>query len=470
MRAGGQLEPATKCHWQAVLHSVLISRGVCGVPFIRAIGRWTMTALVINGIIGSGIFGVPSELTRLLGRASPMVMVVAALTMAIIMMCVAEVASQFSEPGGLYLYVRTAFGRFAGIQIGWLRLLSAISSGAANAMLFMIYLAGILPWAAHVWHRVLLLTIVISVPTVANYIGVRSGARLTNLLTVAKLLPLGLLIALGLIRFGGRFELLHVSDITAPNRASWLSALLLLIFAYSGYDYALIPAGEVKAPRRTIPFALFSGLLVCAVVYMLVQFVTVATIGVGATDRPLAETASILIGRGGGLFVTIAVMISTYGWVSGGILTVPRLACSLASQGDCPVFLGRLHPHFNTPATAIVLYAALVWLLAATGTYLWLVALGGGAMSVIYVGTCAALIRLRQLRPQADALRIPVGRAFAVTAIIILVAVLTRLHGRQALLIGLTALIAIANWWWAKRRDLQKQRASQAVTAASASN
>lgn len=426
-----------------------------------------MTALVINSIIGSGIFGVPSELTRLLGRASPIAMVVAALTMAIIMMCVAEVASQFSEPGGLYLYVRTAFGRFAGMQVGWFKLLMAIVGGAASAVLFMIYLAGILPWAARGWHRVLLLTIVISIPTVANYIGVRSGATLTNLLTVARLLPLSLLIALGLIRFVGRFELLHVSDITAPNRASWLSAFLLLIFVYAGYDYALIPAGEVKDPRRTAPFALFLGLLVCAVVFVLVQFITVVTIGVGATDRPLAETASVLIGRGGGLFVTIAVMVSTYGWVSGGILTVPRLACSLASHGDCPVFLGRLHPHFNTPATAIVLYSALVWLLAATGTYLWLVALGSGALIVVYVATCAALIRLRQLRPQADALRIPVGRAFAVTGIIILIAVLTRLHGRQALLLGITSLIASANWWWAKRHDLHKRRASQVIAAGS---
>jgi len=156
------------------------------MPFIRSIGRWTMTALVINSIIGSGIFGVPAELTRL-GRASPIAMVIAALAMALIMLCVAEVASQFSEPGGPYLYVRTAFGRFAGVQLGWFHLLSTIGGGAANAALFMIYLGGVLPWSAHGWQRLFVLTVLIFIPTVANYIGVRSGARLANVLTMAML-------------------------------------------------------------------------------------------------------------------------------------------------------------------------------------------------------------------------------------------------------------------------------------------
>jgi len=429
-----------------------------------------MTALVINSIIGSGIFGIPSELTRLLGRASPIAMAVAALVMALIMLCVAEVASQFSEPGGPYLYVRTTFGRFAGMQLGWFHLLSTIGGGAANAALFMIYLGGILPWSAHGWQRLFVLTALIFIPTVANYIGVRSGARLANLLTVAKLLPLGLLILLGAVRFGGRFELLHTSEITAPGGASCLSALLLLIFAYGGYENALIPTGEVKNPRRTVPFGLFSGLLVCMVVYMLVQFVTVVTIGTNATDRPLAEAASILIGRSGDLFVTIAVMVSTYGWVSGGILNAPRLACSLASQGDCPVFLGRLHPRFDTPTIAIMLYAVLVWLLTATGTYLWAVALSGGSMIVIYGATCAALIALRRQRAQADALRIPFGRVLAVIAIMILVAVLTRLPSRQALLMGVTVLVATGNWWWAKRRETPTPKVSDGVVAAGVSD
>jgi basic amino acid/polyamine antiporter, APA family len=123
------------------------------MPFVRSIGRWTLTALVVNTIIGSGIFGLPSELTRLLGRASPMAFIFAALAMLVIMLCMAEVASQFTEPDGPYLYVRTAFGRFAGTQTAWFHLLSIIGSGAANTALFMDYLSGVLPFVTHGWQR-----------------------------------------------------------------------------------------------------------------------------------------------------------------------------------------------------------------------------------------------------------------------------------------------------------------------------
>lgn len=436
------------------------------MPFVRAIGRWTMTALVINCIIGNAIFGLPSELTRLVGRASPIAMIVGALAFAIIMACLAEVASQFSEPGGVYLYVRTAFGRFAGMQTGWFQLLAASAGGAANASLFMIYLGGLLPWAGGSKQHALLLALLICIPTAANYIGVRSGAALSNLLTVAKLLPLALLIVLGIARFGHHVEILSAAEISRPGIGSWLSALLLLFFAYGGPENALIPAGEVKNPRKTVPFGLLAGLAACAVVYTLVQFVTVATIGTSTTARPLAETASVLIGRSGGMFVTIGVMISTYGWLSGGILQVPRLACSLAAQGDAPGFLGKLHPRFKSPATAIVLYAAFVWLLGATGAYLWIAAVGSGALVVIYSAACAALIRLRREQSQANALRLPFGRAFALTGILICLAVLTRLHAREALLMVITAMIATANWWWARRREFRKL--SRAVIAAGA--
>jgi basic amino acid/polyamine antiporter, APA family len=211
-----------------------------GMPFVRAIGRWTMTALVINCIIGNAIFGLPSELTRLVGRASPLSMILAALAFAVVMVSLAEVASQFSEPGGPYLYVRTAFGRFAGVQIGWFHLLAASAAGAANASLFMIYLTGLLPWVGGAKRPILLLALIISIPTVANLIGVRSGAALSNLLTVAKLLPLALLIILGVARFGHHVEIISASEISRPGIGRWLSALFLLFFAYGGPENALV--------------------------------------------------------------------------------------------------------------------------------------------------------------------------------------------------------------------------------------
>jgi len=436
------------------------------MTFIRSIGRWAMTGLVINGIIGSGIFGVPGELTHLLGRASPIAMVVAALGMAIIMAVITEVASQFSEPGGPYLYVRTAFGRFFGLQIGWFWLLAIIAAAAASANLFVMYLAGFLPPVGHGWGRVVAITALIAVPTIANYLGARSGANLSNLLTVAKLLPLGLLIFLGVFRFGSHFQTIHPAEIIHPGWGAWLSALLLLLFVYGGYEDSLAPVGEVKEPARTVPFALATGLLVCAATYSLLQFVTVATIGTMATDRPLVESAIVLIGRGGAVVVAAAVMISSYGWIAGSTLNAPRIAYAFSAHGDFPRFLGRLHSRYRTPALAIFAYSALVWTLALTGTFLWVAAVSAGSMAIEYGGICAALIKLRKMQPDAQALRLPCGYAFALGGIAICVALLSRLSIREALLMGVTALLATGNWWWARRSARSKSHAVNAVEVA----
>ena len=425
------------------------------MAFVRSIGRWAMTALVINSIIGSGIFGVPGELTRLLGRASPFAMVFAALGMAVIMACIAEVASQFSEPGGPYHYVRAAFGRFLGIQVGWFHLLTVVAAVAANANLFVDYLATVLPWTLNAWERGLLMGVLIAIPAVANYVGVRSGANLSSVMTLAKLSPLALLILLGVARFAQHPQMIHPSEIAAPGMANWLRAMVFLLFSFAGWEDALIPTGEVRDSRRTIPFALGTGLLTAAVTYGLLQFVTVAVLGTSSTERPIPDTALALIGRGGAAFVAIAVMVSTYGWISADILNAPRLAYSLASEGDFPGLFARVHPRFHTPATAIVLYALTGWVLAVSGTFLWAAALSAGSNMVYYAATSSALIRLRKLRPNADAFRVPFGPALSVVAVGLALALLTGLQRREVLLMFVTVLIAAANWVWARRRQFE---------------
>ena len=423
--------------------------------FVRSIGRWTMTALVINCVIGGGIFGLPGEVTRLLGRASPFAMIFAGLAMAVIMACITEVASQFSEPGGPYLYVRTVFGRFMGIQIGWFHLLTIIASIGALANLFVNYLGTFLPWPLNTWERGSLMAILIAIPAAANYFGVRSGANLSNVLTLAKLAPLVLLILSGVARFAHQPQMIHASEIASPGFSNWVSAMVLLLFAYAGWEDALIPTGEIREPRRTIPVGLGAGLLVCSTIYALLQLITVGTIGAMTTDRPLAETASVLLGRGGSAFVAVAVMLSTYGWIAGAILNSPRLAYSLAAQGDFPAVLARLHPRFHTPSIAILFCASTGWVLAISGTFLWLVALGAGSILVLYVGMCASLIPLRKLYPNLDALRIPFGPVLSILGIVICLALMTGLKRPELLLMGVTTLIATVNWLWARRHGLE---------------
>ncbi len=419
---------------------------------VRLIGRWTMTALVVNTVIGSGIFGVPSELIRLLGRASPLAMILAALAMTVIMLPVAEVASQFSVPGGMYLYARRAFGRFMGLQVGWFWLLAIIGGGAAGANLFLSYLAAVFPAVIRGPLRVSALLVLVAIPAVVNYLGVRGGVRLSLLLTLVKLAPIGLVIVLGFLHFlSGKGSPAAAPEAAADWKA-WLSALLLLTFSYSGYEDALVPAGDVKQPRWTIPFALITGLLICCFVYTALQWVIVATIGARGTDHPLSDTASILLGRSGASFVSVAVMMSTYGWISGAFFNAPRLATALAEEGDGPAWLGRMHPRYQTPSAGILLFALAVFLLSATGTFLWAIALTAGSAMIIYAVSCAALIRLRHLQPDTPAMRVPFGPVLAAAGIVISATLLSQVDCRHLALMSLTCLIAIANWLWVRRR------------------
>jgi basic amino acid/polyamine antiporter, APA family len=437
----------------------------CTMTFVRSMGRWTMTALVINCIIGGGIFGLPGELTRLLGQASPFAMIFAALGMALILACFAEVASQFSEPGGAYLYVRTAFGGFAGMQIGWFDLLNVIGTVAALANLFVDYLAPFLPGTLNIWNRALVMAILIAVPAAANYRGVRSGANLSSLMTLAKLLPLALLVLVGATHFARQPQLIQVSEITSPGLSNWVRALAFLLWAFGGWEDSVLPTGEVREPRRTIPFSLGMGLLGCAVIYTLLQFIVVGTIGTRTTDAPLTVTASVLLGRSGAAFVAIAALVSIYGWISAAMLYGPRLTYSLAAQGEFPALFARLHPRFHTPAAAILLYALTAWVLAASGTFLWLVAVTAGSMMVLYAAVCASLIRLRKLRPNVDAFRIPFGSVLSIIGIAIAVGLMTGLKRSQLLMMCVTAAIAAANWLWAKRRRLGLEAKASAATA-----
>jgi basic amino acid/polyamine antiporter, APA family len=435
------------------------------MAFVRSIGRWAMTALVINCIIGGGIFGLPSELTRMLGRASPFAMIFATLGMAVIMACIAEVASQFSEPGGAYLYVRTAFGHFMGMQIGWFDLLAVTGGLAAVASLFLDYFTAFLPSSLNPWERAALLAILMAIPTLVNYRGVRNGANLSSVMSVAKLSPLMLLVLFGVVRFAHEPQMIRVSEIASPGFSKWVSAMALLVFAFGGWEDGLIATGEVREPRRTIPFGLGTGLVACAALYMLLQFITVTTIGNKITDRPLAEAASVLLGRSGATFVTLAVLISTYGWISAAMLYGPRLAYSLAAQGDFPSVFARLHPRFHTPSVSILFSAFTGWILASSGTFLWIVALSSGSMIIMYAGICASLIRLRKLRPNADALRIPFGPFLSVLAIAISLLLMTGLKRRELLFMCVTALIATANWLWARRHNLELETKPRAAAA-----
>lgn len=416
---------------------------------VRAIGRWSLVALVINCIIGSGIFGLPSIIAGHLGNWAPLGYVVAAAAMAAIMACFAEVSSRFSEAGGPYLYARAAFGPFVGIQTGWLTWLVRIAANAANANLFVIYLGELWPAAASGATRIAILTAVAGILTSINIRGVRQGAGLSSFFTVAKLLPLLVLIAAGaifILRAGpageaGRIRPEHVSD-----------AMLLLVFAYGGFESAMIPLGEARDPRRDAPFALFTALAVCTVVYTLIQTVVMYTVPDLAAERPLAAAARVVMGDAGALLITGGALLSTFGLVSANMLNVPRLTFALAQQGEFPPFFGATHARFRTPHVSIVAYAVLFWAMAAAGSFRWTAVLSTVARVVTYAVVCAALPVLRRKQPGEARLRLPAGPVVAATGIAFCAIVASRMGKAELVILLVTSAGAALNWWWIYRR------------------
>lgn len=423
------------------------STAAARVELVRAIGRWSLVALVVNSIIGSGVFGLPSTVAALIGRASIWAVVAAGAGMCVILACFAEVASRFHQAGGPYLYARAAFGRFMGIQTAWMLWLGQVAAPAANANLFIIYLGEFFPHAKDTVPRALLLTALVGLLTYINIRGVRGGARVSNFFTAAKLIPLFAVIVMGIGVLAKHQWTIATASIPTANANQWLKAILLLVFAYGGFETALAPMSEAKDPRRDAPFALFVALLVCTMLYALIQWVVVGVLPDAAhSTRPLADVARIAAGPVGAALVAIGALVSFYGYLSAKILAMPRVPFALAEQGDFPKVFAAIHPRFQTPYVSILAFAGLVWIFALSGEFKWNVTLSAVARLLYYGVGCAALPLLRRREPEGALFRLPAGNLFAFTGVVLCLVLATRVDfGQSMILIGTVAL-ATANW------------------------
>lgn len=420
---------------------------------VRTIGRWSLVALTVNCVIGSGVFGLPSELARLIGGASVLAVLFAAAAVGVVLACFAEVSSQFTETGGAYLYVRAAFGRLMGIEVAWLTWIVRIASCAANANLFVIYLTEFWPRATQPVARFVILTLLVGVLAAVNYRGARMGAQVSNAFTVAKLVPLVLVCAAGafyLLAIRHAVPLLAVS----AGRKDWFRAIILLIFAYGGFEAALISGGEARDPRKDTVFGLFVTLAVCAVIYSLVQWVVVGVLPDPAhSSRPLADVAGIILGRSGAVLVALGALVSVYGYLSANILVTPRITFALAESGDFPSWFAAVHPTFRTPYFSIVLFAALVWMLAMFGSFAGNATLSAGARLFSYALVCASVPMLRKKQPAAAVFRLPAGPLFAGLGVLICIALLFGIDFNKSLLLLATVLVAFLNWLVVRSRN-----------------
>ena len=414
---------------------------------VRAIGRWSLVALTVNSVIGSGVFGLPGTLAGTLGRRSVLAVVIAGVVIGVIMACFAEVASRFSEAGGPYLYARTAFGRMVGILVGWMLYLAQTAAPAANANLFVSYLAEF--WPAAKESRFLILTILVGGLALINILGVRHGTSASNVLTIAKILPL-----LMVILAGAALTIFHHASMSAAEPVAgsvWLKAMLVLVFAYGGFETALAPMGEAQNPRRDAAFALFAALISCTLIYSLIQWVVVGVLGAGAsTDRPLAEVARLTMGGSGASLVAIGALFSFYGYLSAKMLAMPRVTFALAEGGDLPRLFATVGRKFHTPWFSILVYAVAVWGLSILGNFAWNLTLSAIARLFYYGVVCAALIALRRRQPGAAQFRLPGGPVLAVLGVLICLVLLTQVDLSQSRILGVTVAAALLNWVWVR--------------------
>jgi basic amino acid/polyamine antiporter, APA family len=420
---------------------------------VRGIGRWSLAALVINSVVGAGIFGLPSIIARLLGSQSVFAHVLAAVGNGLIMGCFAELASRFSTAGGPYLYAREGLGRFAGIQIGWMSWLVRVTAVAAAANLFTIYLAEFWPAVQQPLLQAAVLAVLLGFLAAVNYRGVRSGTNVSNFFTIAKLLPLGIFLVAG-----AAFVLLRHP--TAPPIATsatsrqWVEAVVLLVFAYGGFDGAMLPLGEAKNPRKDAPFALFTAMAAVFIVYAGVQLIVLKVLpDPVASTRPLADAARVFLGTSGGVLMALGALVSVYGYLSANMLNAPRLTFALGERRDFPPFFAWLHPRFHTPYISILAFVALVWLLAVVADFRWNALLSGVARLFTYGSACVSLIVLRRRQTEPALFRLPAGDFLASLGLIFCLALMLRMGRAEAAIILTTFLIALVNWWWAQKTE-----------------
>jgi amino acid transporter len=390
---------------------------------IRGIGRWDLIALIVNGIIGAGIFGLPSKVYALIGSYSLLAFIACAVIIGLIVLCYAEVASRFTSTGGSYLYAREAFGPMVAFEVGWLYWIVRLATFAANCNLFTTYLGFFWPSATEPSIRIVVIGLVIFVLTTVNVVGVRQSAKMTNAFTVGKLLPL-LVFALAGLFF---LHLENFSFNAVPQYSSFSSAVLLLIYAFVGFEVAVIPAGEVKDPQRNFPFALIFSLVVVALIYLVVQIVSIGTLpGLAASEKPLADAASNFIGPFGAAFIALGALISIMGNLNVSLLGSSRILFAMGEQNEVPRIFAKTHDTFKTPLISLVVNAVIIFVLTVEASFLSALAIATITRLLVYATTCASLpvFRKRSDVPHAKFLA-PFGVVAAVLSLVLIAWLMT---------------------------------------------
>jgi len=432
---------------------------------VRGIRRWDLVAITINGIIGAGIFGLPSKIYALIGTYSIIAFIACALVVALIIVCFAEVSSRFQETGGPYLYAREAYQPAIAFEIGWLIWLARVTAFAANCNLLINYLSFFWSSATTTVWRASIIVFVVLVLAIINLMGIRQAAIVSNAFTIGKLVALIIFIAAGLFFLNPQAFTFGAT----PANGDFSKSVLLLVYAFTGFEMATIPAGEIRDPQRNLPRALIIAILVVATVYILVQVVCVGTLpGLAQSQKPLADAGTHFLGTAGGAIISAGAVISITGNLNILLLSGSRLPFAMAEQQQLPALIGIVHKRFFTPYIAILITAALMLFFTLKSSFVGALTISTLARLVTYGATCLALPIFRRRHDMSPAaFRLPAGTAIAILSLLLIVWLLAHSTFEEARATAAAAGVGLLIYfsYWIYFRSTRKRRDRQPSSA-----
>ena len=413
---------------------------------VKALGVWGLAAGIFNVTVGGGIFALPADpaIAGRLGTSAPLAYVVVAIAFGLIVLCFAEVGSRVSLTGGPYAYAETAFGPFVAFLTGVMLWLLGFFATAAVSTVFASSAARLFPALGSPVARAMLLIAAYGTVAVVNIRGVQQGARLIGIVSLLKLAPLVILAIVGFVAVKPANLVME----SVPAGGDLMRASIVLVFAFSGLESALVPSGEVKDPSRTVPRAIFVAMGGITVLYIALQLVAQGILGASLSGRatPLADAAEIALGPWGRTLLLVGVMVSTFGHLSGMTLAIPRATFAFARDGFLPDALARVHPRYHTPHIAIAVQASLTCVLAIASTFGFLAVIANVAALLVYFSCALAAWRLRSLNVQSGGtpFRVPGGPVVPVLACLVIIAMLTSIRLNEwAVLVAVLAAAAL---------------------------
>lgn len=429
---------------------------------LRGIGIAGAAILVLNSIIGAGIFALPATVTARAGALSPWLFLVVGLLVITIVLTFAELASYFKESGGPVLFTTTAFGPLVGFSTGWILFISRMTAFAANTTVMALYLGAVWPWFQSGLGRTLLITFICSLLTWVNYIGLKEGMRTMAIITVFKITPILLLIVLGLQDVSGD----TLFPATMPTIDDLGGTTLLLIYAFVGFESATIMSGETKNPKETLPRALVLTPIAVGIFYFLIVIVFISVLpDPGAEGTTLIDVGRELMGTPGAQLITLAAVFSIGGNLSSIMLAVPRLPFALAEKRLLPRWFGHIHHKHATPSNSILMLGGLGLAFALSGSFVWLATASSLTRLISYVLCIGALPIIRKKASEQElreAYRLKGGYTIPIIALLVCLFIGAQSELRSWLVTG--GLLAVGLVFYAmaaKRRSRWEQENSE---------